>query len=164
MRSTIAIVSAAAMLVAQTAPGFAQNALSTSVQPAVFSPGQQSVSLQDIVAAFDAFPKGGDQLSKRIADLIVRNPKLAVVMVKYVQATPGISREQKVAAEHGLADALTRLGIKAADMPVKALPAETWDYTWLLGVAGLAALGCGLGCFHHHDNPPPSPPLVNSPQ
>ena len=153
MRSAIAIVSAVAMLVAQVPPGFAQNALSKPAQPAGFSPGQQSVNVSDIVAAFDAFPKGGDQLSKRISDIIVKDPKLATGMVKYLQATPGISREQKVAAEQGLANALNRLGIKAADMPVKApvaAPAEYWDWTWLLALAAIAALIC-IGVCHHHE-------------
>src|SRR5262249_11986207 len=112
-----------------------------------------SVNISDIVAAFDAFPKGGDQLSKRISDIIVKDPKLAAGMVKYLQATPGISREQKVAAEHGLAAALNRLGIKAADMPVKAPVApvaEAYDWTWLLALAAIAALIC-IGVCHHHE-------------
>jgi hypothetical protein len=153
MQSAIAIVSAAAMLVAQVPPGFAQNTISTPAQPAVFSPGPQSVNVSpDIVAAFNAFPKGGDQLSKRIADLIVKDPKRAMGMVKYLRATPGISPEQKVAAEQGLADALNRLGIKAADMPVKAAPVEYWDWTWLLAVAGILALICTGVCHTNNNN------------
>ena len=154
MRSVIAIVSAVAMLGAQVPPGFAQNALSRPAQPAAFSSGQQSVNISDIVAAFDAFPKGGDQLSSRISDIIVKDPKLATGMVKYLQATPGISRQQKVAAEQGLAEALNRLGIKAADMPVKAAvaPAETWDWTWLLAAAAIAGLICWGVCHHRDEN------------
>ena len=151
MRSVIAVVSAVAMLVAQVPPGFAQNALSRPAQPAAL--GQQSVNISDIVAAFDAFPKGGDQLSKRISDIIVKDPKLAAGMVRYLQATPSISREQKLAAEQGLAAALNRLGIKAADMPVKAPVApvaEAYDWTWLLALAAIAALIC-IGVCHHHE-------------
>jgi len=154
MRSTIAVVSAVAMLVAQVPPGFAQNAVSIPAQPVVLSPGQSVNVSPAIVDAFNAFPKGGDQLSKRIADIIVKDPKLAVGMVKYLQATPGISREQKVAAEQGLAEALNRLGIKAADMPVKAAvaPAETWDWTWLLAAAAIAGLICWGVCHHRDEN------------
>ena len=154
MRSAIAIVSAVALLVAQVPPSFAQNALSKPAQPVGFSPGQQSVNVSPaIVDAFNAFPNGGDQLSKRITDIIVRDPKLAMGMVKYLQATPSISREQKLAAEHGLAAALNRLGIKAADMPVKAPVApvaEAYDWTWLLALAAIAALIC-IGVCHHHE-------------
>jgi hypothetical protein len=153
MRSAIAVVSAVAMLVAQVPPGFAQSAVSTPAQPVVFSPGQAVTVSPAIVDAFNAFPKGGEGLSKRIADIIVKDPKLATGMVKYLQATPSISREQKLAAEHGLATALNRLGIKAADMPVKAPVApvaEAYDWTWLLALAAIAALIC-IGVCHHHE-------------
>jgi hypothetical protein len=144
------------MLVAQVPPGFAQSAVSTPAQPVVFSPEQLNVNVSpDIVNAFNAFPKGGDQLSKRVSDIIVKNPKLATGMVRYLQATPGISREQKLAAEQGLASALNRLGIKAADMPVKAPPvqAEAYcDWCWLLALAAIAGLIC-LGVCHHQENP-----------
>jgi hypothetical protein len=153
MRSAIAIVSAVAMLVAQVPPGFAQSAVSTPAQPVVLSPGQNVNVSPAIVDAFNAFPKGGDQLSKRIADIIVKDPKLAAGMVRYLQATPSISREQKLAAEQGLAAALNRLGIKAADMPVKAPVApvaEAYDWTWLLALAAIAALIC-IGVCHHNE-------------
>jgi hypothetical protein len=159
MRSVIAVVSSVAMLVAQVPPSFAQNAVSTPAQPVTFSPGQGVSVSPAIVDAFNAFPKGGDQLSKRIADIIVKNPKLATGMVRYLQATPGISREQKLAAEQGLAAALNRLGIKAADMPVKAPVApvaEEYDWTWLLALAAIAALIC-IGVCHHESQVTPVP-------
>jgi len=154
MRSLIAVVSAVAMLVAQIPPGFAQSAVSTPAQPVAFSPEKLNVNVSpDIVNAFNAFPKGGDQLSKRVSDIIVKNPKLATGMVRYLQATPGISREQKLAAEQGLASALNRLGIKAADMPVKApIKEEAYcDWCWLLALAAIAGLIC-LGVCHHETN------------
>jgi len=105
------------MLVAQMPAGFAQNAVSTPAQPAAFDPAQD-VTPRAIVDAFEAFPKGGDQLSKRIEDMIVADPKLAPDLAKYVQTAPDLNKEQKQAALRGLAAALNRLGINAAELPV----------------------------------------------
>jgi hypothetical protein len=159
MRSAIAIVSAVAMLVAQMPPVYAQNAISVPAQPVALSRAQDAVDRATpsaaIVEAFNAFPKGGDLLSKRIADVIVKEPKLAVGLVKYVQ-TANLSKEQKMAAERGLAVALDRLGIKAADMPVKApvaAPAEDW--TWLLGLLLIPGIICLGLCRHHNEEVTP---------
>jgi hypothetical protein len=160
MRSSIAVVSAVAMLTAQMSAAVAQNAVSTPAQPVAFSPVKDATIRPAIVDAFDAFPKGGDLLSKRIAEIIVKDPKLAVGLVKYIQTTPGLSRDQKLAAEQGLADALNRLGIRAADMPVKAPPppaaaAEAYDASWLLALAAIAGIIClGVCPQHHHEGQP----------
>ena len=136
LRSMIAVVSAVAMVMAQMPPGFAQNAgASATPQPVAFTRLQESVNRAApsaaIVDAFKAFPKGGDLLSKRISDIIVKDPKLAPGLVKYVQ-TAVLSKEQRAAAEQGLAQALERLGIKAADMPVKAPPpVAEQPFCWL---------------------------------
>jgi hypothetical protein len=159
MRSVIAVVSAVAMLVAQMPPGFAQSPVSAPVQPAAWTQVQDATVDAAIVDAFKAFPKGGDLLSKRIADIIVKNPKIAVGMVKYVQTTPDLSKDQKLAAERGLAAALNRLGIKAADMPVKAAPppvAEVYDYSFLLGLLAIAGIIC-LGLCRKDDEVPVTP-------
>jgi hypothetical protein len=116
-RIPISIICSVAMLVAQMPPGFAQNAVSTPAQPAAFGPAQD-VTPSAIVDAFKAFPKGGDQLSKRIEDIIVADPKLAPDLAKYVQTAPDLNKEQKQAALRGLAAALNRLGINAAELPV----------------------------------------------
>src|SRR5262245_10642965 len=116
-RVSISVISGIAMLVAQIPPGFAQNAVSTPAQPAAFDPAQD-VTPRAIVDAFKAFPKGGDQLSKRIEDIIVADPKLAPDLAKYVQTAPDLNKEQKQAALQGLAAALNRLGINAAELPV----------------------------------------------
>jgi len=148
MRSVVAVVSAVAMLAAQIPPGFAQNTV--PVQRAMYNPAlDPTVSVnQAIVDAFNAFPKGGDPLSKRIADIIVKNPRLGAGLVKYVQTAPGLTKDQKLAAERGLAEALTRLGVKAADMPVKAPPpvAEVYDYTWILGLLAILGIICLALC------------------
>src|ERR1700737_1564693 len=107
MRSLIAVAASVAMLVAQVPliPAFGQSAPAApqaSVQPSAV-----------INATFKAFPNGGEPLSMRIADLIAANPKLAAEFVVYMRDAQGLSRAQKVAAEHGLASAADRLGIKA---------------------------------------------------
>src|SRR5260370_40766257 len=121
MRARIAVVRAVAMVVAQIPSGFAQNAVPVP-RPAALNSAQDATADPAIVDAFKASPKGGDVLSKRIADIIAKDPNLAAGLVKYVRTAPGLNRDQKLAAERGLAAALERMGIKAADMPVKALP------------------------------------------
>jgi hypothetical protein len=145
IRSVIGSVTAVAMLAAQlqATPSFAQSTASLRVQ-------QAAISNAAVAEAFAQYPQGGDLLAKRIADLIVADPDRASYMVKYVR-TAGISYAQKVAAERGLAMALERLGVKAADMPVPPPPA--YDYTWLaLGLAALVGTGIGCAvdfCRHH---------------
>ena len=168
MRSIIAITSAMAMMLAQVpTTGFAQTAASPPVpQRVTWSPAQTTEAQNALIAeAFKAFPNGGDALSKRISDLIAGNPKLATDLVKYVRTVPGVTYGQKIAAERGLASALERLGIKAADlpMPVKAPPmvAEVYDYTWLAALAaaaGIAGIVCLAGaCRNDHNMVPISP-------
>jgi hypothetical protein len=152
-RVSISVISGLAMLVAQVPPGFAQNAVSTPAQPAAFGPAQE-VSPPAIVAAFKAFPKGGDLLSKRIEDIIVADPKLAPDLAKYVQTAPDLNKDQKLAALRGLAAALNRLGIKAAELPVytkEAPPPVAPVYGEvpllpLLGLAAIAGLACVFAC------------------
>jgi hypothetical protein len=152
IRPVIAIVSSVAMLVAQMPPGFAQNAAPPPVRVAL--PAQDATPSPAIVEAFNAFPKGGDQLSRRIADIIAKNPRLAAGLVKYVQTAPHLTTDQKLAAEQGLAAALIRLGVRAADMPVKAPPPAApvaYDYSWILALLAIAALICLGVC---KENPP----------
>jgi hypothetical protein len=158
MRSVIAIVGAFSLVVAQVSPGFAQSTLPVPVQPAALSPPAETAVNPTIVEAFKAYPKGGDQLSKRISDFVVKDPKLAVGLVRYVRTAPGLVKDQKVAAERGLADALTRMGVKAADMPVKAPVQEVWDPTYLLALlalAGVVASCFAWWCNTTNNQPPP---------
>jgi hypothetical protein len=153
-RIPISIICSVAMLVAQMPPGFAQNAVSTPAQPAAFGPAQD-VTPAAIVDAFKAFPKGGDQLSKRIEDIIVADPKLAPDLAKYVQTAPDLNKEQKQAALRGLAAALNRLGINAAELPVytkegappPVVPAyaEVPPFVPFLALAALAGI-CVVAC------------------
>src|SRR5262245_61777136 len=161
-RIQISVACSVAMLVAQTPPGFAQNASIPASQVA-FTPGQEDVTPGPaILAAFKAFPKGGDQLSKRIEDLIVGDPKLAPGLAKYMQTSTDLSKEQKQAAFRGLAAALNRLGINAAELPVYTKegappPAYVPPPGVALGAAALAAAAlagiCVVAC--QGENPGP---------
>ena len=116
-RVAISVVSGVAMLLAQMPVGFAQNAVSTPARTAAYSPAEDVAPSPAVLDAFKAFPNGGDLLSKRIEDIIVTEPKLAPGLAKHVQTAPDLNKEQKLAALRGLAAALNRLGIKAADLP-----------------------------------------------
>ena len=164
MRSFIAIVSGVAMLMAQMSVGFAQNAV--PAKPAALGTAQDlAVTLQNvtvspvIVAAFKAFPKGGEPLSKRIADIIAKDPNLAAGLVKYMQTEPSLTSDQKRAAERGFAAALTSLGIMAADMEVYTKapppPPPTCEWCWMLALAALAGIIC-LGVCQHEHHPSPN--------
>jgi hypothetical protein len=159
---SISVACSVAMLVAQMPPGLAQNAVSTPAQPAAFGPAQE-VTPPAIVDAFKAFPKGGDQLSKRIEDIIVADPKLAPDLAKYVQTAPDLNKEQKQAALRGLAAALNRLGINAAELPVytkEGVPPPVVPPVYggvplfvpLLALAALAGI-CVVACVSENAQP-----------
>jgi hypothetical protein len=143
------------MLVAQIPPGFAQNAASPPPSQAAFSPAEDVTPSPVILDAFKAFPKGGDQLSKRIEDLIVADPKLAPGLAKYLQTALDLNKEQKKAAFRGLAAALNRLGVKAAELPVytkEGAPPPVVPYAGpppvaiLATIVGLGVFACVLAC------------------
>jgi hypothetical protein len=161
MRSVVAITSAMSIILAQVpTTGFAQSAAALAqpvalTSPAETQPAQAGALNPAIEKAFKAFPNGGDGLVKRISNLVVKNPKLATDVLKYVQTTPGVTYGQKTAAEHGLAAALEQMGINAADMAVKAPPPQAVeDYTWLAALAAAVVVGgivCIAVCHHHHE-------------
>jgi hypothetical protein len=165
----ISVACSAAMLVAQIAPGFAQSATSPPPSQAAFSPAQEDVPPSPaILDAFKAFPKGGDLLSKRIEDIIVADPKLAPGLAKYLQTAPDLNKEQKQAAFRGLAAALNRLGIKAAEKPVpvytKEAPPPVVPYAEgpppvaiLATLVGLGVFACVLACREEEGAKPVSP-------
>ena len=150
----ISVVCSVAMLVAQMPVGFAQNAVSIPPSQAAVNPAQEDATPSPaILNAFKAFPKGGDQLSKRIEDLIVGDPKLAPGLAKYMQTAPDLTKEQKQAAFRGLAAALNRLGIKAAELPVytkeaapPVVPPVYEGVPFLLPLIGLGVFACVLAC------------------
>ena len=163
MRSLIAVTTSVAMLLGQMplVPAFAQSA----------PPAPQAAAQYPIIAeTFRGHPNGGDPLSTRIANLIIANPKLAPEFVTYMQNTEGLSRAQKLAAEHGLAAAADWFGIKAADVAVPPLTKDTivaapvcdwWCVALAILAIGAAAGGIAYGAEHHNNNPPPVvPPIV----
>jgi hypothetical protein len=96
-----------------------------------------------ISAVFNAYPTGGEALSKQVTGLIMSNPKLAPDLVIYMQNAPGLNRAQKLAAEHGLAVALEELKIKAADLGVplvtkEGIVAAPLEDPWWIAAAILA--------------------------
>ena len=166
LRLPVVIVSSVALVVAQIPPGFAQNAAPPRVQSAALDPAQDATPSPAIVAAFKAYPKGGEELSKRIEDLIVSDPNAAPGLVKYVQTTPSLTKEQKLAAYNGLAAALNRMGINAADMPTKAPvykappPPPPVTECWgclLFAAAVIAGVICAIECDKNGEIIPVSP-------
>jgi hypothetical protein len=159
----IGVVCSVAMLAAQIPSGFAQNAASTPPSQAAFSPAEDVTPSPAILDAFKAFPKGGDLLSKRIEDVVVTDPKLAPGLAKYVQTAPDLNKEQKQAAFRGLAAALNRLGIKAAELPLaKEPPPPVYAEPGvgpgpLLALVGLGVFACVLACFQESPAAPVSP-------
>ena len=166
LRLPVVIVSSVALVVAQIPAGFAQNAAPPRVQSAALAPAPDATPSPAIVAAFKAYPKGGDELSKRIEDIIVSDPNAAPGLAKYVQTTPSLTKEQKSAAYNGLAAALNRMGINAADMhtkaPVYKAPpppppvAECWGCL-LFALAAIGGVICAIECHGHGEIKPVTP-------
>ena len=159
LRGSISLIGSLAILMAQMPAGFAQNAVSIPAQPVAVAPAQEAAPGLAILGAFKAFPKGGDLLSKRIEDIIVTDPKLAPDVAKYVQTAPDLNKDQKLAALRGLAAALNRLGIRAADMPVAgpmaaAPPVDPGvsPLLLLLGLGATAGIVCAAICDRDPDN------------
>jgi hypothetical protein len=145
MRSLIAITASVAMLMAQVplVPAYADT---TAPAP------QVATQNAAIAAAFNAYPNGGQALSKQVLGLVMSNPQLAPDVVIYMRNTPGVNRAQKLAAEHGLAAALDQLKIKAADLGVPPpivtkdyVPtvANVWEDPWFIAAA-IAAVGAAI--------------------
>lgn|SRR5262245_26701128 len=171
LRLPVVVVSSVALVVAQISPGFAQNAAPPQVQSAAVAPAPDATPIPAIVDAFKAYPKGGDELSKRLENIIVSDPDAnAPGLVKYVQTTPSLTKEQKRAAFDGLAAALNRMGINAADMPTKApvykapvykAPppppvAECWGCL-LFAAAVIAGVICAVECPGKKEEIPQTP-------
>src|SRR5215207_678813 len=167
MRSVISVLCAASLLVVQIpAVGFAQGIASSTAHAQIptVSPAKVAEHRALIAQQFKAFPNGGDSLKLRIADLIVKDPQAAVELVKYVRFTKTLTYPQRVATERGIAAALERMGVMAADMPApvyKAAPAvmaPPVDYSWLIWVLAAGGIVGGLCladviCDNDDDNP-----------
>src|SRR5215204_5074428 len=99
MRSVIAVVCATSLLVVQTPTGFAQGLASGPAQVKIptVSPAEATKHRALIAQEFKANPNGGDALKSRIVDLIYKDPKAAVELVKYVRSTKSLTYSQKLA-------------------------------------------------------------------
>jgi len=150
MRSVVALTTAAALVMAgvPVVPSYAE----TAVAPVRGAEAPDPA----VINLFKAYPNGGEKLSKGIADLIVSNRKLAPNLANYVVNTPGLSKAQKIAAERGMAAALERLGINAADLgppvykaPPPPPPVEAgFNPLWLLVAAAvIGGIICAFECI-----------------
>src|SRR5262249_51217811 len=140
MRSLIAISASIALLAGQLPP-LPAHAETTPPAP------QVAVQNAAVAAAFNAYPAGGEALSRQLSGLILSNPKLAPDVVIYMRNTPGLNRAQKLAAEHALASALEQLKIKAADLGVplvtkEGIVAPAEDAWWI--AAAILAVGAAV--------------------
>jgi hypothetical protein len=98
------------------------------------------VTIDPVVAAtFDAFPNGGPELSDRIRDLILQNNNFAADVARALEYGD-LSPEQRAAAEKGLAEALTRLGIYPQEAGVGGNTQLLMLIAGLAGAGGIAAL------------------------
>ena len=71
-----------------------------------------------ISSTIKGFPNGGEPLKLAISDLIVQHRNLAPGLATYLRNEPSLTPAQKQAIVAGLADALNRMGILAADLAV----------------------------------------------
>ena len=62
---------------------------------------------------FKAYPDGGQALTDRIRLLLLQNKYLAGDVVRAIKADGLLTPAQRTAAEKGLAEALSRLGVTA---------------------------------------------------
>jgi len=114
-----------------------------------------------ISSTIHRFPNGGEPLKLAISDLIVNHRDLAASLVTVLRTDPSLTPAQKQAIVAGVADALNRLGIVAADMPVKGMPVKALPAPvvggfpwWLLFLAAAGGIACAAACGHHNENPP----------
>ena len=126
-----------------------------------------------IASTVHPYPNGGEPLKLAISDLIVKHPNLAPSVAMFLRNNASVTRAQKQAIFAGLTDALKRVELVAADLPVPPLglpprkapvvEPEPDINPWvvallLLAAAGAAAGGCALaGCFHSSAAPAPVP-------
>jgi hypothetical protein len=149
LRKLTAVVAVTAIVAAgcPSSPVFAQaRVIPTSETPT--APVDQAALISSTI---HGFPNGGEPLKLAISDLIVKHRNLAYSLATFLRNDPSLTPAQKQAIVAGLADALNRLGIVAADlaMPVKAggavAPGVSGFEPWLLLL--LAGAGAGIGCL-----------------
>jgi len=162
-RKLTAVVAVTAIVAAgfPSSPVFAQTRFiptrATPYEPVAPMAPVDQVAL--ISSTIHGFPSGGEPLKLAISDLIVNHREFAASLVTVLRTDPSVTPAQKQAIVAGVADALNRLGIVAADMPVKAIPAAPAPVVggfpwWLLFLAAAGGIACAAACEHHNENPP----------
>ena len=146
-RKLSAIVAVTATVAAgfPSSPVFAQaRVIPTSATPT--APVDQTALISSTIKGF---PNGGEPLKLAISDLIVQHRNLAPSLATYLRNEPSLTPAQKQAIVAGLADALNRMGILAADMavPLGQGVAEApvgVGFPWLLALLAAGVLGVGI--------------------
>ena len=112
--TTVVAVTATVAAGFPSSPVFAQaRVIPTSATPT--APVDQTALVSSTIKGF---PNGGEPLKLAISDLIVTHRNLAPSLATYLRNEPSLTPAQKQAIVAGLADALNRMGILAADMAV----------------------------------------------
>jgi hypothetical protein len=97
-----------------SSPVFAQaRVIPTSATPT--APVDQTALISSTI---NGFPNGGEPLKLAISDLIVKHRNLASPLATHLRNEPSLTPAQKQAIVAGLADALNRMGILAADLAI----------------------------------------------
>jgi hypothetical protein len=114
MRKALALLSAFSVGVAGAIPGpvFAQQGVAAAGGAAAARPIDPIV-----LATFKAYPAGGPLLTDRIRLLLLQNNYLANDVARAITQNGLLSPRQRAAGEQGLAEALSRLGVTAAQQP-----------------------------------------------
>src|SRR5258705_346252 len=110
--TTVVAVTATVAAGFPSSPVFAQaRVIPTSATPT--APVDQTALISSTIKGF---PNGGEPLKLAVSDLIVQHRNLAPGLATYLRNEPSLTPAQKQAIVAGLADALNRMGILAADM------------------------------------------------
>jgi hypothetical protein len=153
MRRVLAALTACAVGLADTipVPVFAQQAVAAA--PAVASAPAATID-PIVLATFRAYPDGGQALTDRIRVLVLQNNYLAGDVARAIKANGLLVPTQRTAAEQGLAEALSRLGVTAqAAGGGTGLTGEQWTAILTVLSVGGGMLGFGIYEISKKNNP-----------
>jgi|HubBroStandDraft_6_1064221.scaffolds.fasta_scaffold862084_2 hypothetical protein len=139
MRRTLALLTAFSVGVSGTIPVsvFAQERVAAAPVTA------PAAAIDPIVlATFKAYPDGGQALTDRVRVLILQNNYLASDVARAIKANGLLAPAQRVAAEKGLAEAMSRLGVTAQEEA--GLSGAQWAALVTTLAVGGGALGLGV--------------------
>jgi len=84
-----------------------------SLAPTTAAPAEAPHPAIIVANTINAFPSGGEPLRAAIADLVIKDQRLATAVALHIRNHPTMPVAQKDAVVAGLGDALNRLGIVA---------------------------------------------------